>query len=70
MNRYQRLFRPAWVLKLTNKELIEAFGAADDCREARGDAPDLLRRMDVLHNEISRRERGGTLVDDDWKVKA
>jgi hypothetical protein len=29
--------------------------------------PDLIRRMDVLADEICRRERAGTFTEDDWK---
>jgi hypothetical protein len=32
--------------------------------------PNIERRLDVLHDEMSRRERNGILTDDDWKVKA
>jgi hypothetical protein len=70
VTRHQRLFRPTWVLQLTNAQLIDAFGTALDARETRDDAPDLIRRMDVLSDEISRRECDGTLTGDDWKVKA
>jgi hypothetical protein len=42
-----REFRPAWVLQLTNAQLIDAFGEAYEARETRDDAPDLMRRLDV-----------------------
>jgi hypothetical protein len=58
--------RPAWVLKLTNAGLTDAFGSALDARETRNDAPDLMRRLDILYEEISRREWSGMLVEDDW----
>ena len=58
---------PPWVCRLTNAELIDELGTADDARQHRGEAPDLLRRMDVLADEIHRRELAGTLTDRDWK---
>jgi hypothetical protein len=39
ISRPEHLFRPAWVLQLTNAELLAEFGAADDARESRADAP-------------------------------
>jgi hypothetical protein len=59
--------RPVWVCRLTNAQLLDEFGTADDARQHRGDAPDLIRRMDVLADEICRRERAGTFTEDDWK---
>jgi hypothetical protein len=70
MSRYQRLLSPTWVLQLTNAELIDTFGEAYEARETRMDAPDLIRRLDVLLAEISRREREGILIDDDWIATA
>jgi hypothetical protein len=70
MIRHQRLLSPTWVLQLTNAELLDAFCKADDARETRDGALDLMRRMDVLHDEITRREFAGTFTEDDWKVKA
>jgi hypothetical protein len=58
--------RPTWVLQLTNADLTDAFGTALDARETRNDAPDLMRRLDVLSEEISRRNWSGMLTDDDW----
>jgi hypothetical protein len=63
-----REFRPAWVLQLTNAQLIDAFGEAYEARETRDDAPDLMRRLDVLHDEISRRYSAGMMTDDDWRT--
>jgi hypothetical protein len=54
------------VLQLTNADLTDAFGTALDARETRNDAPDLMRRLDVLSEEISRRNWSGMLTDDDW----
>jgi hypothetical protein len=59
------LSRP-WMRHLSNAELLDAFEAALDAREARDDAPDLMVRLDLLHEEILRRERNGSLTDDDW----
>jgi hypothetical protein len=64
--RIWNLFRPAWVLQLTNADLIDAFGTALEARETRNDAPDLMRRLDILSEEISRRERSGMLTENDW----
>jgi len=58
--------RPTWVLQLTNADLLDAFGTAYDATATRVDDPNLIRRLDVLHDEISRRERTGMLTDDDW----
>jgi hypothetical protein len=58
--------KPAWLLGLSNAALIAAFGTTIDARDARGDAPDLTHRLDLLHDEIARRERAGLLTDNDW----
>jgi hypothetical protein len=70
MIRHQRLLSPTWVLQLTNADLIDALGTALEARETRNDAPDLMRRLDILSEEISKRECSGMLTEDDWKVKA
>jgi hypothetical protein len=57
---------PAWVLQLTNADLIDALGTALEARETRNDAPDLMRRLDILSEEISRRESSGMLTENDW----
>jgi hypothetical protein len=56
----ERLFRPAWVLRLSNAELSDAFEAALDAHA-------LERRLDVLSDEIGRREREGSWTEKDWK---
>jgi hypothetical protein len=58
-----------WALQLSNVGLINAFGAAYACREVRGDAPDLMQRLDVLSDEIDRRYSAGTITDDDWSTE-
>jgi hypothetical protein len=66
---HQRLLSPAWVLKLTNDELSDAFDLAYAASETRWGEPNMMQRLDVLSNEIGRRELAGTWTEDDWKVK-
>jgi hypothetical protein len=48
--------RAAWVMRLSNHKLIRELAALDtDDR-----SPGLLRRMDIVYDEINRRERAGT----------
>jgi hypothetical protein len=68
MNRSERLFRPAWVLQLSNAELGDAFSSAFTASETRWGEANMMRRLEVLSNEIDRRELAGTWTD--WKVKA
>jgi hypothetical protein len=58
--------KPAWLLGLSNAALIAAFGTTIAARDARGDAPDLMHRLDLLHDEITRRARAELLTEDDW----
>jgi hypothetical protein len=69
MTRHQRLFSPAWVLRLTNEQLSDAFDSAFAASETRWGEPNMMRRLDVLSGEIGRRELAGTWTEDDWKVK-
>jgi hypothetical protein len=62
--------QPTWVYRLSNAALLDAFGATYEVRENQGDRPDLMFRLDLLHNEIVRREGMGLLTDEDWKDKA
>jgi hypothetical protein len=64
-SRPDRLFSPTWVLRFTNAELLEEFGNTYEQRK-RGDEPGLMRRLDVLYDEIQRRYATGTMTDDDW----
>jgi hypothetical protein len=70
MNRRERLLRPAWVLQLTNDDLGDAFHIAYEEAGKRWGQPNMMRRLEVLGDEISRRENIGTWTQDDWKVKA
>jgi hypothetical protein len=58
--------RPAWLSGLSNAALLIELETALDAREERCDAPDLMRRLDVLNDEISRRECNGLLTERDW----
>lgn len=60
--------RPTWMFRLSNAALLDELGRALDAREARADAPDLMYRLDLLAEEISRRENIGLLTEEDWKV--
>jgi hypothetical protein len=62
--------RPAWLSGLSNAALLIEFETALDAREERCDAPDLMRRLDVLNDEISRRECSGLLTERDWLISA
>ena len=59
---------PTWPLRLSNAELGAEFERTYDERGPR-EPPALLRRLDILHDEIRRRERIGTWTDDDWKQR-
>jgi len=60
----------AWTRSLTNAQLAKLLDEANEVRSDRGDAPDMLRRLDVLHAEISHRERMGTWMEADWMEEA
>jgi hypothetical protein len=60
--------RPTWMLSLSSAALLDELERALDARRARGDAPDLMYRLDLLAEEISRRENIGPLTEEDWKV--
>jgi hypothetical protein len=54
--------------QLGNTALLDEFGATLASRE-RGDTPEIMARLDALHDEISRREQAGYLTEQDWKLK-
>jgi len=56
--------RPTWVLRLTNAELSAEFYAARDVYST-GNLG-VIPRLDVLGDEISRRERTGQWTEVDW----
>jgi hypothetical protein len=57
---------PTWPLRLSNAELVDEFSRALDARGP-GELPAaLMLRIDILYDEISRREHIGTMSDDDW----
>jgi hypothetical protein len=67
----QRLLSPTWVLSLTNDELSSAFDSAYAAYDAaKWEDANIGHRLDVIGNEISRRELAGTWTEDDWKAKA
>jgi hypothetical protein len=70
MIRHERLLRPAWVLKLTNDELGDALDAAHKEAGKRWGEANIMRRLEVLGDEISRREAIGTWTEDDWRMKS
>jgi len=55
--------RSAWVLKLSNAALIDEFDALLDI-EPRDTGAAL--RLEIIHEELYRRERARDLTDDDW----
>lgn len=55
--------RPTWPLRLSNAELLAEFERILDGPEPQAA---LRRRLDVLGDEISRREQAETWTDDDW----
>jgi hypothetical protein len=55
--------RPTWVRVLSNAALLDAFDAAWDVYGRSGDTV----RLDLIHDEIIRREWAGTLTEEDWK---
>ena len=55
--------RSARVLKLSNAALIDEFDALLDI-EPRDTGAAL--RLEIIHEELYRRERAGDLTDDDW----
>jgi hypothetical protein len=70
VNRHERLFNPTWVLKLTNDELGGALDAAHQEAGKRWGQPNMMRRLEVLGDEISRRENLGTWTEEDWRMKS
>ena len=62
--------RPAWLSGLSNAALLIELETALDAREKRCDAPDLMRRLDVLTDEISGRERSGLLTERDCLISS
>jgi hypothetical protein len=63
--------KPTWVLGLSNQVLGDKFEAAVAVWGAGQGQPDNLgRRLDVLAEEISRREREGLWTDEDWLDEA
>ena len=66
----KRLRLPTWPLRLSNAELLAEFKRALDGRGPREPPKALLLRLDLLGDEISRRERTGTLTDDDWQERS
>ena len=55
--------RSAWVLKLSNAALIDEFDALLGIEPR--DAGAALR-LEIIHEELYRRERARDLTDDDW----
>jgi hypothetical protein len=55
---------PTWLTALSNRQLIEHYGAAINARGPDYD-PHLDRRLKLLDDEIRRRRGIGQLVDDD-----
>jgi hypothetical protein len=47
-----------WLGYLSNKELLDRFGAALDAQDEAA--------CDCFHDEIKRREEAGTLGEEDW----
>jgi len=56
--------RPTWVMRLTNAELSAEFDAAYNV--ANMGNLGVIPRLDVLNDEISRRERAGQWTEEDW----
>ena len=55
--------RPTWVWALSNAALLREFDVAWDVYGQTGNTI----RLDIIGDEISRREWVGTLTDEDWK---
>ena len=58
---------PTWPLRLSNAQLLAEFELALDTRGLQEPPRALLLRLDLLHDEIRRRDQLGTLTDDDWQ---
>ena len=58
---------PTWPLRLSNAQLLAEFELALDARGPQEPPGHFLLRLDLLHDEIRRRDRFGTLTDDDWQ---
>ena len=59
--------KPTWLLGLSNAELLAKLDASLEVYNDQGETRDLKHRLDLLCDEISRRERAGTLTEEDWK---
>jgi hypothetical protein len=83
-DRLTRLSSPAWVLKLGNGELGAMFEEAYEeagirwnelskaQKASRGDnwiEPNIGRRLDVLYDEITKREHVGAWTEHDWMAR-
>jgi hypothetical protein len=53
---------------MTNAELIAEFERIWEQRQMWGDVPGIVFRLEVLNDEIFRRERCGQLTEADWKI--
>ena len=60
---------PVWIRALSNKDLVERFCAAEEARGPEENS-NVHQLLDLLGDEISRREQVGVLTDDDWRVSA
>jgi hypothetical protein len=54
--------------RLSNAELIAEFERVCEQQEMWADEPGIMSRLKTLSAEISRRERCGQLIEDDWMV--
>jgi hypothetical protein len=54
-----------WVRALSNAQLLDQFEIALDHYRADDERPP---RLELIHDEICRREADGTLSDDDWEA--
>jgi hypothetical protein len=57
---------PTWLTALSNRQVVEHYGAAINA-EGPGDDPGLNRRIEMLSDQIRRRRSIGQMVDDDLK---
>jgi hypothetical protein len=57
--------RSAWVCGLSNAALLDEL---DVMLEIEPRDSGVARRLEILHDEICRRERGGSLTEDDWRL--
>ena len=54
-----------WLVRLSNAELNDAFDAALGAYQAGNSS--VVRRLDVIHEEITRREWTGQWTEADWR---